>query len=438
MNGTMTGRKIATLALVVVAIGLERFAYYASRAVFFMYLTRDGKMTTAAMGVVSGIASAVVAFAPLVGGALAIAVGPRVVALAGAVLATAGYFMLAAGASPYAYIAVGAFGVGLFKPCLWAIVADEASRDEVAAGVDPESAPPSARRFVVAAAVFALMYGATNGGAMIGPPLTAAMADKVGVASAFNVAGVVSFVVLILAIALVALAPRRPPRVVPPPQPIYRAPHAPADPVAPSSTAHALGGVALLLVAMIPFDVASALGPDPSEFSQARVMWLYSINPIVVILATVVLFAILLAFALGRTRPVLTRWIGGALIATSFGCALLAVGGFSGGLAIVVAGTAIDAAAEPIVAASAMTYAALAAPSRFRTLVVGAWLAIPFPFTMAASVFCRTPTARLSALVAVALLLLLAGILALALGRRLHASLFDRRSLAVAPGHETQ
>jgi dipeptide/tripeptide permease len=189
---------------------------------------------------------------------------------------------------------------------------------------------------------------------------------------------------------------------------------------------------------MIPFDIASALGPDPAALVQTRAMWIYSLNPLVVIIATVVLFAILLACALGRTRPVLTRWIGGALVVTSFGCALLAVGGLSGSLAPLIAGTAIAAAAEPIVASSAMAYAALAAPSRFRTLVVSAWLAIPYPFTMAANALCRTPTARLSALIAVTMLLFLAGVVGLVLGHRLHASLFDRRALAVAPGRETQ
>src|SRR5262249_28119672 len=147
----MRAKKTATLALVVVMLGIERLAYYATRATLFLWMMREQHLPAQDAAVTAAWLSTLTLVFPVPGGFPAIGVGPRIVALVGAILATAGEFVLPAGASVGWFVALAGVGIGLLKPCAWAIAADELARQPAAPGVDPATVPPNPRRFALVA-----------------------------------------------------------------------------------------------------------------------------------------------------------------------------------------------------------------------------------------------------------------------------------------------
>jgi dipeptide/tripeptide permease len=412
----MSWPRILTLMLVPVLVGIERFAYYAVRSVLILYLTRDLGLTTAEAFDLYARFTWMALLTPLLGGALALAIGPRVTAAIGAVLAALGFFLLAAGANG-AFVWVSGLGVGLFKACPWAILADAVAREESPSG-DPADAPLSPRRFPLMVAMTAFVYLAINVGAFLSSSAGALAATRSGFTSVFVAAGVVMVgaVAIAVVIALLPLAMRaeRPKDAHAP----YRAP---AMPGAPSASVASVGppllGLLVLFGAIVPYHLALPVTGQAAYFLQIRSA-LATVNPLVVIVASALGFAFFLAAALSRWSFPLTWPFGGALVV--FGLGLIPIVAASNALTFAL-GTAVTGVAEAIIEAVALAYVALATGRRIATLTVAVWLAL-------ASVLSFVPVSEVAwrfELAAFAALALLAGALVLIFGRRLHRFAFD-------------
>jgi MFS family permease len=377
----MPAKKFATVAFVVVLLAIERFAYYATRPMLFVWLGQEHQFPMRNAGVLVGELSLVTLLVPIVGGLVAIAVGPRVVAVAGATLAAVGYIVLSAGADVGWFVALAGGGVGLLKPCTWAIAADELARPEVAAGVDPETVPPNPRRFARVGAMFSLMYLALNVGAGAAPVVASALANFGNVRWVFVMSSAAMTVVVVLAAALVALSPHRPSRVAAeplPPQPVYRVGAAPTGHHAGAATATGVAALVILLGAGIPNGVVSTIALDPAEILRGAPdrTWIFWFLPMVVSLSAAVACVVLRAVRFGSERPALATALGGALAAGTVGAAACAAGNASKMIAAYLVGVVLLGAAEPIAAVTTTTYAALATTARWRTFAVAAFSAL--------------------------------------------------------------
>lgn len=105
----LAGGALGALALAVVAMGAERFAYYGTRASLYELTVRDGVPFAS----VYTAAAFLTALGVLVGGVLAFALGPRLTGVIGALMAAAGCVAcVVVGVWGYALVA---FGSGVFR-----------------------------------------------------------------------------------------------------------------------------------------------------------------------------------------------------------------------------------------------------------------------------------------------------------------------------------
>jgi dipeptide/tripeptide permease len=364
----MSSRSVFVLVLLPLMLGAERFANNAMRSPLFVYLMHEEGERAATMSRMMAMMALGGLVGPLLAGVLALLVGPRVVALAGAALAAGGYFLLAAQGPFQVALVIVTIGVGLFKPCPWAILGDEVSREDTPSGVD--TPPKSPRRFTLAAALAMLLYAATNIGAFVAPLVGGVLVSRSGSGAAFGLCGAAALACLVGTVVVAAIRPRsRAPSAQPNAQPVYRAPaNMPAAAPPPSASGRGLLGLVVLFVATVPVDLASTL---ERSSTLPRSSWVMSLSGVVLVLASLVGFAIYLSSALARRPLPMLPLMGGALVVVIVGTVAMRIES----VATFAVGLTLLAMAEPFIGSVGIAYATLSTGPRARTLVVGAWIA---------------------------------------------------------------
>jgi hypothetical protein len=208
----------------------------------------------------------------------------------------------------------------------------------------------------------------------------------------------------------------------------YRAPGPPAAKVVRPSTGLAFAGLSLLLVVELPYSMASSLTFLPAELmrnsgiTSAQMDLFMSLNPVVVVIASVLAFALFLVATLQRwsTPPLLLY--GAGVLVFAVGLLPLALAGYS--IGPVLLGTALTAVGEAVVAPVALAYAALASSGRSRALVIAGWILFANVGGQMASIMNAERGLR-PVLIVLAVFLVVAGALALAFARTVHRTLFD-------------
>jgi dipeptide/tripeptide permease len=364
----MPSRSVFVLVLLPLMLGAERFAYYAMRSTLVLYLMQEQGETAARVGTTMSAMALGGVVEPLLAGVFALLVGPRVVALGGASLAAVGYFMLAAHVPYLIALGVVTLGVGLFKPCPWAILGDEVSREETPSGMD--APPKSPRRFTLAAALVMLLYAATNIGAFVAPLVGGVLHSRAGSEVAFGMCGSAALACLVGTAIVAAMHPRRrAPSAPQNAQPVYRAPaQMPAAAPPPPAAGRMLLGLLVLFVATVPVGLASTL-----EWSSTlpRSSWVMSLSGVVSVLASLVGFSIYLSAALARRPLPMLPFMGGALVVVIVGAIAMRIEN----VATFAVGLTLLAMAEAFIGPVGMAYATVSTGPRARTLVVGAWIA---------------------------------------------------------------
>lgn len=425
----MSFRALTALALLILAVAAERCGYYAVRSVLVLDLTRGGLASTEAINIHQALTvfSYGAAFA---GGGLAFAFGPRVTALIGASVAAAGAFALAGGAPTAFAFCVAALGAGIFKASPYAAAAEILADED---GGAAQGFLPTPRRFASFATFAVLTYGAVNVGAFIAPIVTGVLRqtrDGGGFGSTYGFAGTVDVLAVMLAGGMVFLASRRARTLAQQAHAPYRGPDGaplarPAMPVRTNDVFVPLGLLGIVFAAL--HFVMDRARPDRIEMGLTNVSWLFTMNPIIVLVMTVPCGVLFFVLALQRSTVPLTRVLGVGLLVFGFG-GVLAVVAMTVGQSVSTwaPALAIIAIGESIVFPLGLTYAALAVRSRAATMVVAGWItltAVPDYLFGMWTVRLHVPAVSTAIVVVAVLVVLLGGVLVLQNAARLHRDL---------------
>jgi hypothetical protein len=414
----VTIRGLFAIILLVPALTLERSAYYGQRSITSIFLHRLGHTSAEVSTAYTSMVWVTLLFM-FAGAGLAIAIGPRWTAVIGAVIAMTGSALLAASAPPLLGLIVVSIGTGIFRTCPYAAVADIVQREE---GMSP-------RRFSIMTAATIAMYGASNIAAASGSPVFATTFEKAGSAATFGSGAALFFMAAIVMVVAALVAPKDTTRSTDMPgAPVYRAPAPPplsvAAPSGPSPVIVALGVVG---IGAVLFSAATDFGsPAPrwvvekAGLSYSSVATLYTLNPTVAIPVSGICFVVWTIFAAMR-RPAVPLGMGAVgLLVLGIGVVPAACGT---SMVILGFGVIIAAIGEVMAGPVLGAYAALAIPSRLRSLGVAAYFGISMIVTTIGNLLEASSVgvvfAILSGLAAVA-----GGAVGIALAKRAHRA-FD-------------
>jgi dipeptide/tripeptide permease len=394
-------RRLTIPGVLLMCVLMERGAYYGVRAQLIGFLMGP-------LGLASEDAIAIyrtltlgTAVAPLLGGFVAVAAGPRITMTVGALLYAVGYGALGLGSTGTASAGVWlvVLGSGLFRPAVFVALAHELGHPREHARV----------------AVFALAYVAVNVAAF-GATVASGRGggDSFALVSAGSAAAMV--VVTLLGGVTVGLH------------------HAVGEkPVRPPFGARPELGALVLFVLTMPFYLGISGQAQLVSLTAATVEHGYetletvmTINP-----AVVIVVASLLAVAAGvgaaLDAPPLALWIvaGGMIVhALGLGLSVLAQPSDVPSLLPSVIVTAI---AEPLVAAVLLSRVTADTHPRFATLLYAGWLALTGLLGQAVSVVDDFDTCRI-VLAALAVAALLSGAVVAALAIPMQRRLFTPRA----------
>jgi hypothetical protein len=414
----MNLRGLFALALLLIATCMERFGYYGSRSFLSLDLRAEGA-TVESIGMTMTALQGLVLVGMIIGGAAAFGIGPRATAAVGALLAAIGHFALAAGAPVVIGAGVVAFGAGVFRPCTFAAAAETLAWD------DASPSAPGPHRFAAVTAFAVLSYAAVNVGSLLSPMVAGALRNAQGNSLVHGVdGGVLILAAMIAGLAAVlglfgrggsdsqaAKGPYRDATV----QPSFT----------PAPPGQAVAGLAILLVPQGVFLLATTLSTPPRGFLSGRdSMWLYSVNPVVVTIVSMMVFTVLLIAVLQRWTlpPLLIQ--GAGLVIFSLGLIPIAFAGTSS-VALYALGEAITGVGEPPVFAVPVAYAAIAVRGRAAALVVAGWLSIVLVMSMLGGTLNSMEVLRTPLLGLCALLGLGGGAALIAFARTMHRTFFD-------------
>lgn len=412
------------IVLLIGGVVLERAAYYGVRSILALYLSRVLAMPYASIGTAFAVLAWGGFFASFLGGAAAIAIGPRATAAAGAACAMLGMGALAVHAPAPIGLLLLTLGGAFVRPAAYAAGAEIVAREDVSASGAP--AAPSARRFVAVGAISAALYCGVNIGAFVSSILAGFLESHFGAGATFGAFAAIELVAALLlgGAALAGFVGAKPAPARAPVDP-YRSPQ--ARPFAAPPAKNGLVGIALLLGPAILYGLAMELSfPVVKTVYGAR--WLFSINPLAVAATTAVLSATLAIMAMTRSSVT-------PLFVVCAGLVIMAVGllpsAFAGESTIVAAlGALITAVGEAAIGPIVAAYAAVATRPRYATLVVSGVL-----FFVSAPAQLFRPLAygsvRAPMLVLLAVLLLACGVVGFVFARRLQRA-FDPYSNATS------
>ncbi len=413
-------RSLLALALLAASLCLERLSYYAMRSTLVMEM-RDQGVPIGDIGSMYAAMIWISLLATVVAGGLAFAIGPRVVAAIGALVAALGHFAIAAGGPSLGTVALVALGSGLLRPCPMAAAAEALSREEG----DRPNAPPSPRRFAAVVAFSVISYGAINFGSMLAPVLGTTVHQKFGAAAAHLLSGGIATAGALLAggAALLGALSSWSAAITAAPGGPYRSAER-REPAFSTSPGDALAGLAILFASGLIYAIGMTLSDAPPRLSTSP--WVFSVNPVAVCLGSVGLFGVALAATIGRwTTPPLHAY-GAGLALFGLGLVPIALSVQSGDEVIYVLGAAITGFSEVAVGAIGVAYAALAVPPRAAALTVAGWFGISnIVFAASGLILGTLDAARTALLVLVALLCIGLGGALFAAARRIHVAFFD-------------
>jgi dipeptide/tripeptide permease len=356
----MSTRSLLLFCALPLFIGLERLAHYLARAVLALHVVSsppDGfGMSTASVGSIFAQLAGFGVVSPILGGLVAMALGPAVTLAIGAFIASAGYAVLGVGSVELLPVAIGliAAGTGMCRPSGIALAASEL-RDR------PEG---------VRSALFFLLYVAINAGAVVGPFAAGIGGGAMGFRVVFGISAGIALVAAFVGGGLAAALR-------------YAGGSGDSSSSSPPSPGgRAAFGVILLWVALAPSILMQAaevraqytIFGGPSGMGNTL---LHTINPIVVMVVSLGACAALLVVSLAAkwTIPTLS-FIGVALVVWGMASGLLAAAPRGGGaLPLLIAVAVVSAAGEAVVGPLSLGRAAASSIPRFSTLFVAGWLA---------------------------------------------------------------
>ncbi|HEY8079415.1 MAG TPA: hypothetical protein VIF62_35030 [Labilithrix sp.] len=403
----MSLRALLSIALLVPAVFLERAAVLGQRVILPMYLARSERTFDSVSKLFLVSYWATMLAGPL-GGATAIAIGPRWAATIGAAIAATGATVIALGASASFGTVVTGIGAGMAAPCVYAAAAETIERED---GASP-------RRFAFATAAVLALFVAMHAAGLGAPMLAGLLTSSAGAKLTFAlVAAMLGASALVLGgSALVA-----PPAATDASAPPGAAPYREAAPAPPASNATRAVGPALatIVVAQAIYSMAATLAyPRRIEtLSTATMATLWSIAPAIG-LVTCLVALVLWSFAAATRRP----WI--PLATAPVGLLLVALGivalAANESFAIAAFGSVLGAAGQAIAGPVLVAYSALAVPGRMRALAVSGCL-LAASVAGAVALPAREVQAHAAVSIVVAIVAIGAGACGIARARRLHA-----------------
>ncbi len=417
-------RDLVALVLLVLAVAIERAATIAARVMLPLHLSQSG-VPMARIGVAFGLIGLLGAGAPIAGGLVALALGPRATGAIAAAITAAGWLLVAVGAEPNVGAAIAAIGAGMFLPCpLAAGAAVLTAREDAARGA------PGAGVLASVAALAALFYAVGQVAAALAPVAAGAFGDRLGLGAVFAGSGALALAAAALAGGAALLermgTRQREARAGHP----YR--HAEAAPAAGDlSSVRGMAGLAIFAGAALVLYAGQGLA-TPSAPSYGSSRWVLAIGPLAGVVASVGLFGAAIAAAIhGGSAPSAELHARAHAPAVVFGAGLALAGAASllfvvGGaeppsVAAFGAGSALVAMGSAAVGPVGSTYAAVASSGRFRTLILGAWFAITAGSRVLTGLFGAFAARRgVVGAVLFAALCLAAGVAIAARARRVH------------------
>ncbi len=407
----MSSRGILSLALILVGVGCERFAYYGARAFLVMDMRSGGEGLESYATVYSTMMWLGV-FCSFAGAGVAFGIGPRATAAIGALVSVIGCFVLVAGSYKAGGFVLSA-GAGILRPCPAAAAAEVLGRED-------GDAAPSPRRFAAVTAFMLFVYAAINAGALAGPLIGKALRTDGTSTVAYAVDGIVMFLGAGAIAAAAVLGFQKSSAIAaPPPTDVYRTPGL-APQTQPAPTGNALVGVAILATASAIY-AAGLVASFPARTMGALPDWIHSINPIVVVIVATIFGCIWVAGTQQRWTISPLSFYGAGIAIFAFGLFVIAISGES--VFGNVAGQIIAAAGESPAGTIGTAFAALAVRNRGATLVVAGWMALGSVVNMLAG---SLMTASSGVVIVLAFVLGAAGVAFAALGKRIHREFFER------------
>ncbi|MBK8252999.1 MAG: hypothetical protein IPK82_10055 [Polyangiaceae bacterium] len=363
----MLRRILVFLALPAMLL-LERIAYYGTRSTLMVFMSSpDGglAMTRESARDLYKSFTLWVLLAPLLGGLISIATGPRVIVMIGALVTAIGYFLIAgstAGSLSTALLVI-ALGQGLLKPGLFAVAGQEM-------GLRLDNAR---------AALCFLLYGAINLGASLANLGSGSVAKAAGLKAAFGASGTLMIVVLVAAIGLSAVL-----------QWVDKKP----EPAATSLRAEMGIGLTLALILPASFGLGAmgdvmfdAIKASPDGFSSRATSWLFNVNPVVIGLTAVAAAAVMLAVAMGDRVKLPQHYVlAGGLVVYALGGIILAVGGNPLSIPVAALGTAVAALGEGLLFPLGIARAISVSSHRYTGITIAVWLVVTGAVTWLSSV----------------------------------------------------
>jgi hypothetical protein len=197
-----------------------------------------------------------------------------------------------------------------------------------------------------------------------------------------------------------------------------------AGPPGSVAAARELSGLAILAIGSALLSVGASFAMPPMELltsnSIGRSTWLFSINPAVVTIASLVLFVVFLIAAVSRWALAPATLYGAGVAVSGGGFLILALGG--GSVAIYVVGAVIAALGEVVIPLGT-AYAALAIRGRGAAIVIAVWMASASIMSLMSSPLAQV--SRTGTLILTSLLCLGAGVMLALKGRQIHTTYFD-------------
>jgi hypothetical protein len=387
----------------------------------------------------------------LLGAGGSVVVGPRLVGLAGALLAALGALGLAAGASLVPAQSVLTLGSAIFEVAPYAAAAALLVRDDPEIyGSEPALSP---RRFAAVTAFFFLLAFVSQLSWLVAPALASAMIDHESFALPFGFAAFA----FVLAVTFVALSgelrvsqagltdaiqgPYRSPPLAP----------TPSEPQPMKPNSRALQGLALLVL-------PAALGVMTSQrglhsLINARALWVLTAGGVVGTVLTAIVVVVFYRAARDRALwPPMVLWsygviaLGvGSLLASTYsdpakldpvGPILVSANDLAPAVpsvALLTAGQLLTSSAMDCLHPIGLVYAALSLPPRFSPLAIAGWLAVSWVSSSFAGVMITTSDSIPTTVsIVVGVLLLVMGVTYIVNARAMHRGLF-REPVAPSP-----
>jgi len=344
-------RALVVLGLVV-SVMLERAAFYGVRSALFPWMAGDLGMDEGEAVEALHLAVTSVAFAPLLGGVLALAVGPRVTLVVGAVVAALGYGVLAVTvAGPPIYgLSLVTIGAGLFRPAWLVALAREFAY------------PHGNRRTAVLLMAFVGIDLAT----MLATIGALFVQNAGGAGTVFGVGAGVSVLVAALTAGVVFMRKRVGPK---------------ADVATFGGRPEVGAGVLLLLLlpcylATGALDTLLSAARSDVSFESRRLLTL--LGPVTTVAVTLIAAAVFFVAARKRARPLALPVIGGGLVVTALGVGVGSLADLESGLtALPLVGVILMEVGEAVVVCVALARVAADTRPRTATMVLALFLVAP-------------------------------------------------------------